>query len=43
MTMKLEQRKEAFAKLGVFFKQFSNSKIEKTDNSEFNTLFFFGF
>ncbi|RXP57638.1 acyl-CoA reductase [Lutibacter sp. HS1-25] len=41
--MKLEQRKEAFAKLGVFFKQFSNSKIEKTDNSEFNTLFFDAF
>jgi len=38
--MNLEQRIEAFAKLGMFFKQFSTSKIEKLDNSEFNTLFF---
>jgi hypothetical protein len=41
--MNLEQRIEAFIKLGEFFKQFSNSKIEKTDDSEFNTLFFEAF
>lgn len=38
--MNLDQRIEAFVKLGTFFKQFSNSKIEETDNSEFNTIFF---
>jgi hypothetical protein len=41
--MKLEQRIEAFARLGKFFEQFSTSKIEKTANSEFNTLFFDAF
>jgi len=41
--MNLEQRIDAFSKLGTFFKQFSNLKIEKTDNSEFNTLFFDAF
>jgi len=37
--MNLEQRIDAFAKLGQFFKQFSNLKIEKMDDSELNTLF----
>jgi len=38
--MNLNQRIEAFVKLGDFLKQFSTSNIEKTDDSEFNTLFF---
>ncbi len=38
--MNLEQRIEAFVKLGNFFKQFSTSKIEELDDSEFNTIFF---
>lgn len=41
--MNLDQRIDAFAKLGTFFKQFSNSGIEKSDDSEFNTLFFDAF
>ena len=41
--MNLEQRIEAFVKLGEFFKQFSTTKIEKIDDSEFNTLFFEAF
>tara|TARA_R110001583_G_scaffold67308_3_gene192557 strand:+ start:12063 stop:13124 length:1062 start_codon:yes stop_codon:yes gene_type:complete len=41
--MNLEQRIEAFAKLGDFFKQFSTSEIKKIDDSEFNTLFFDAF
>lgn len=41
--MNLEQRIESFAALGTFFKQFSNSKIEKIDDSEFNNLFFNAF
>jgi hypothetical protein len=41
--MNLEQRIDAFQKLGIFFKQFSTSKIEKFDNSEINTLFFDAF
>ena len=41
--MNLEQRIDAFAILGTFFKQFSNSGIEKSDDSEFNTLFFDAF
>ena len=41
--MNLEQRIGAFVKLGTFFKQFSNSKIEKFDDYEFNTLFFDAF
>jgi len=41
--MNLEQRIDAFAKLGQFFKQFSNLKIEKMDDSELNTLFFDAF
>ena len=38
--MNLDQRIEAFVKLGDFFKQFSILKIEKLDDSEFNTIFF---
>jgi hypothetical protein len=41
--MNLEQRIEAFAKLGTFFNQFSTSTIEKQENSEFNDLFFDAF
>ena len=41
--MNLEQRIESFAALGTFFKQFSNSKIEKIEDSEFNNLFFNAF
>ena len=41
--MNLEQRIEAFSKLGEFLKQFNTIKIEKIDNSEFNTLFFDAF
>lgn len=41
--MNLEQRIEAFAKLGEFLKQFSTVKIEKNDDSEFNRLFFDAF
>lgn len=41
--MNLEQRIKAFAKLGDFFKQFNTTKIEKNDDSEFNTLFFDAF
>lgn len=38
--MNLEQRIKAFTTLGQFFSQFSTSKIEKTDDSEFNNIFF---
>ncbi len=41
--MNLEQRIEAFTKLGEFLKQFKTSKIEKFEDSEFNTLFFDAF
>lgn len=41
--MNLEQRIQAFQKLGSFFQQFSTSKIEKNDDSELNTLFFDAF
>ena len=41
--MNLEQRIEAFAKLGEFFKQFSTSKMEKNENSEFNPVLFDAF
>lgn len=41
--MNLEQRIKAFESLGIFFKQFSTQKIEKTENSEFNTTFFDAF
>ncbi|WP_456423257.1 acyl-CoA reductase [Lutibacter sp.] len=38
--MNLEQRIEAFAKLGVFFKQFNTIEVKKNEESEFNTLLF---
>jgi len=41
--MNLEQRIEAFAKLGEFLKQFSTARIKKHSNSEFNNLFFDAF
>jgi len=41
--MNLEQRIEAFAKLGAFFKQFNTTKSDKVEDSEFNTLFFDAF
>ncbi|WP_456377849.1 acyl-CoA reductase [Lutibacter sp.] len=41
--MNLEQRIDAFVKLGDFLKQFSTAKIEKRDTSKFNTLFFEAF
>ncbi|MFD1294057.1 acyl-CoA reductase [Lutibacter holmesii] len=41
--MNLEQRIKAFARLGTFFKQFSNQKIEKNEGSELNNLFFEAF
>ncbi len=41
--MNLEQRINAFVKLGDFLSQFSNETIEKKDNIEHNDLFFDGF
>lgn len=41
--MNLEQRIEAFAKLGKFFEQFTTTKIERTENTEFNTTLFDAF
>lgn len=41
--MTLEQRIEAFANLGTFFKQFSTKKIEKRAESSINSLFFDAF
>tara|TARA_R110001583_G_scaffold58714_9_gene174861 strand:- start:1750 stop:2811 length:1062 start_codon:yes stop_codon:yes gene_type:complete len=41
--MNLEQRIEAFAKLGDFFSQFTTAGIIKKDDSEFNTLFYDAF
>ncbi len=41
--MNLEQRIDAFVKLGDFLKQFSTTQIKKTDNSKFNTTFFDAF
>jgi hypothetical protein len=41
--MNLEQRIEAFIKLGEFLSQFSIKKIEKLNNIEHNDLFFNGF
>jgi hypothetical protein len=39
----MQQRIDAFVKLGSFLSQFSQSKIEKKKNIEFNDLFFDGF
>ncbi|MEP1488594.1 MAG: acyl-CoA reductase [Algibacter sp.] len=41
--MNLEQRINAFVKLGEFLSQFSNEIIEKKDNIKHNDLFFDGF
>ena len=41
--MQLEQRINAFVKLGEFLGQFSNEVIQKNDNVEHNDLFFDGF
>ncbi|MBP1840854.1 acyl-CoA reductase [Formosa algae] len=41
--MNLQQRINAFAKLGDFLSQFSNEKIQKKDDILFNDLFFDGF
>lgn len=41
--MNLEQRIEAFAKLGDFFSQFTTKGIQKNETSETNTLFFDAF
>ncbi len=39
----IQDRINAFVKLGTFLSQFSNKKIEKKDNIEHNELFFDGF
>ncbi len=41
--MNLKQRIKAFESLGIFFKQFSTKKIKKTEDSEFNNMFFDAF
>ncbi|MFD1162992.1 acyl-CoA reductase [Hwangdonia seohaensis] len=41
--MNLQQRINAFVKLGDFISQFSNEAIQKKDNVEHNVLFFDGF
>lgn len=41
--MNLEQRINAFVKLGDFLSQFSNEVILKKDNVEYNDIFFTGF
>ncbi|TXE11923.1 acyl-CoA reductase [Seonamhaeicola algicola] len=41
--MHLEQRINAFVKLGDFLRQFSNEVVTKHDNIEYNNLFFDGF
>lgn len=41
--MNLDQRIEAFVKLGEFLSQFSSEKIENKEDSEFNNLFFDAF
>lgn len=41
--MQLQQRINAFIKLGAFLGQFSNGNIQKDDNFEYNDLFFDGF
>jgi hypothetical protein len=40
--MKLQERINAFVKLGDFLRQFSNEDIQKADNVEHNELFFDG-
>ncbi|WP_298556155.1 acyl-CoA reductase [uncultured Algibacter sp.] len=41
--MQLQERIDAFVKLGDFLRQFSNEVIQKADNIEHNELFFDGF
>ncbi|MFD0835780.1 acyl-CoA reductase [Mariniflexile aquimaris] len=41
--MQLEQRINAFVKLGEFLSQFSNKEIQKKENIELNDMFFDGF
>ncbi|GAA4898108.1 acyl-CoA reductase [Flaviramulus aquimarinus] len=41
--MQLQERINAFVKLGDFLRQFSNEVIQKADNVEHNDLFFDGF
>ncbi|WP_396600515.1 acyl-CoA reductase [Algibacter sp. R77976] len=41
--MQLQERINAFVKLGYFLRQFSNEVIKKADNIEHNDLFFEGF
>ncbi len=41
--MQLQERINAFVKLGDFIRQFSNEAIEKADNIEHNDIFFDGF
>lgn len=41
--MQLQERINAFVKLGDFLRQFSNKNIQKADNIEQNDLFFDGF
>ena len=41
--MQLQERIDAFVKLGDFLRQFSNEVIQKADNIEHNDLFFDGF
>ncbi|OEK08920.1 acyl-CoA reductase [Flavivirga aquatica] len=41
--MQLQERINAFVKLGDFLKQFSNEVIQKNDNVKYNELFFDGF
>ncbi len=40
---KIQNRIDAFVKLGRFLSQFTNQKIEQKENIEFNDLFFDGF
>ena len=41
--MQLQERINAFVKLGDFLRQFSNEVIQKADNVEHNDVFFDGF
>ncbi|GGZ90538.1 acyl-CoA reductase [Algibacter mikhailovii] len=41
--MQLQERINAFVKLGDFLRQFSNQDISKAENIEFNDIFFDGF
>ena len=43
LRMQLQERINAFVKLGDFLRQFSNEDVQKADNVEHNDLFFEGF